>query len=607
MLPALSRLLPTPILFVGLVFFPAAHWLSFEIDLLSVTFVLFTSWLLFKKKYSVAFSLVLLVVPLGLIFAPGQFALATLSLLPGIGTSLWRLRRDPSRLLSTTFFTSLGLALVFVLAFAGTLLGAIRYGLEQSSVNAEAYGIPWVASLIYSPQVNAIFFEFIRSGWIVIPAALLILTPWILKNPILLERALFLLTPIFFLLVTSLSRAATRIDPGFLSRLGQVSTITVAVLLPVILFFIFRVNSNPRSISIFLAPIALLGPLAGNSIVLGGLGEIVLGHISKSEVSEEEKRRAELTAVNFPAIGRAIMDDSQMQRLLETKSVLQHFEVNDREFLDLTERGATYSYLGLTPPIASGAVYNLASSGQQNRAVLSLESHPPKAILISADNIIHDGGPISTRTPILFEHLMKKLENYSLIDFRVSTWLVENESLLNHGLGAGRLLVGLESKSTLGDIWGLDDFRSLPAAWGGSISSLNSKITWGTPQSPDGNIQTASGLEFGVLELKPTTAHEISIRKKLVMLDIRASCPVENLTLRQFALGWQLAILDKTSNTQVAVFNVKEGSNLVPLYASRYWLSAKAPSLSNLAIDSRSAPCGPKSVKLVRAGVIKAP
>ena len=606
-LPVLSKVLPSTILLLGLLSFPAANWLSPEIDLLSVSLILIIAWLLYQKREIHAFVILILFGPAGLIFAPGQFALAFISLLPALIVSLWRNRLVLSRFLSLPIFASLGVSAVFTLNFFDTFAGAIRYGQEQSSANTEAYGVPWAVSLISTPQVNVVLFELIRSGWILIPAITLILAPWVFRGRASRERALFFLVPIFLLVVTSIFRAATRIDPGDLSRLGQVSAITSAVLLPVIIFFILRAKLNTSSLAVFLVPIAILGPLTGNSVSSGAIGGIVANHFYKSQVTDLELERMNRTERAFPAIGEALIEAEQESRLLETQSVLKQFEVSDNEFLDLSNRGATYSYLGYVPPLASGAVYNLASSGQQKRAVLSLKAQPPKAILISADNILHDGGPISTRTPLLFQHILDVVDGYFMVDYNFSTWLISKDKAGLYKGSNGKLLEGDEARIRLGKTWGLFDFKGLPPSWGSSITSLESQIQWGLPANPEGNILSSRHSPGESYDLVSTSFQDTYFKRKLVLLRLDVECSVQNLSLREFVLGSEISIIDKDGNSSITVFNVRDGVNIIPLYATIYWLSTNSPTLSNKSIDTSGSPCGPNSITGVRVGAIKVP
>ena len=606
-LPILSLFLPPSILLLGLLSFPAADGSSHEIYLLSIGFVLIVSWLLFHRKEIEAFSTLLLVAPIGLVFAPGQFALSCISLAPSLLVTLWRNRLVLSRFVSPAIVTSLAVASVFLWTNLNSFIGAIRYGLEQSSANTEAYGMPWAASLLSTPQVNVVVFEFIRSGWILIPACILMVAPWLLKDRTLRERALFFLLPVFLITVTVVLRVAVRIDPGALSRLGQVSALAIAILLPVILFFVFSTRLTASSFALFLVPIAVFGPLTGNAVTSGSVGSLVLSHLEKTHVNALEIESINRTAVDLPAIGGALMDERHKARLLEAQSVLTQFRILSHEFLDLTDRGATYSYLGYFPPMASDAVYNLSSFSQQSRAVSSLISKPPKAIRISAENIPHDGGPISIRTPQLYDHLLQNIDGYFIIDYELSTWLISIEKTDLHEEGAGKLLEGAEARTRLGEIWGLNSFKGLPSSWGSSITSLESQILWGSPENTAGNI-TLSQFDNGEsYELVSTSSQDLHWRNSLVLLELRLDCPIQNLTLREFVLGAEISIIDKSDNSTIAVFNVRDGVNLLPLYATSQWVSSDSPTLSNKIIDTSGSPCGPNAITQVRGGQINLP
>jgi hypothetical protein len=606
-IPILSRVLQPSILLLGLMSFPAANLLSPEIDLLSVTFVLLISWLLYQKKEIFALSTIIVAAPGLLIFAPGQFALSFVALIPSIVISLWRNRLTLSRFLCAPIIVSLGLSTLFVVTFMETFLGAIRYGQEQSSSNTEAYGVPWLVSSLSAPQINVVLFELVRSGWILIPVIILMTLPWAVRKKALREKALFFLIPILFFTLTSVFRAAGRIDPGFLSRLGQVSAIAAAILVPVILFFVLRSKLNPASVSLFLVPIAILGPLTGNSVSSGAVEKNALDHFNRIQITNVELENAQQTARTFPRIGEAVIEKDQKERLQEIQAVLEQFNVMSRDFLDLSDRSATYAYLGYVPPIASGAVYNLSSYGQQKRAVSALKSRPPKAILLSADNIPHDGGPISTRTPILFGHLLRSLDEYFVIEYRLSTWLISRDKEDLRKEGIGKLLEGDQARRKLADTWGLKDFLGLPAAWGNSAPTLETKIHWGYPGNATGEITSEGEFSTEVFSLEKIAALDAFFEQKLVLLQVDVSCRVQSLNLRQYVLGWQISINDSSSESQIAVFRVKEGTNLIPLYASEYWLSANTPTFENKLIDLSGAPCSSNSIKNVKVGVIKVP
>lgn len=279
------------------------------------------------------------------------------------------------------------LQLVFLLKL-GVLQGAVLSLMENSKVNLAAYGIPW-ASTFLSSLSDKFGLNFFRLIWIGIVGAFLAIAVYLLSL-----REKRLVAPAMFWVALSIpglmliGYAMGRVDPGAWSRTGMVSSFYIAmatvlflpavllqrkiVLVFVILYAIAPILERPHNLATYIY------------IIRNQYWTLLPG--SKTDLSA----------------------NSHFREIDETK---KHFNQICKEkpfcFFDLTNRNALYSYFGDIPDLQITAFYNTAHPKQEARTIESLRQYSPSFILVKKNEIYHDGGSPSLRTPRLWQELIR--------------------------------------------------------------------------------------------------------------------------------------------------------------------------------------------------------
>ena len=407
------------------------------------------------------------------LIAPGQGGLLVLATIPlGLIATCKAFTLERKRL-----FISIGVlfaAVVPLLTFTQLgkmLVGAIRYGAEQSSVNTVANGVEWAASWkADNPVINKWLFEAVRSSWILvaIAAAILILRWAFGRKYETGKRAIVFAVPIFLFDDVLYRRAAGRIDSDWVSRLGIASIWALSLMLPLLLISAF--GKNHRSFilvawiffaAIISPPFSSLDPdavLKKVSTVIAAPAKIVHGK-----------------DLGLPNLGNGVAQAAHILRLETIKRVLDILVDPGETYLDMTNRNANYFYLEYEPPIEVGAVYNLVTEGQQYRAIRRLEKRPPPVVLASADSILHDGGTAAYRCHHLYRYI---IDRYIPIRIDGFIYLVRPDRLSRvQALADTRDPLNSEYRALLLDsVFRMASIAQLPEAWGRSLGSLKSKM-----------------------------------------------------------------------------------------------------------------------------------
>jgi len=409
-----------------------------------------------------------------LLLAPGQGALAIVATGPlalfVFGRGL--LTERFSMLKWALVFAGLALLLGLFTPLGRMLWGAVRYGLEQSSINSAAHGIAWSNSFAAAP-VNPWVFEIIRASWLIVTlwAGALILKmrspKWSEVRPGVLAFAL----PVFLLGVLFIIRAAGRIDPVATTRLGFASIWALCLLLPLLLFSNSRNRSNASLVFIW---VALAGGIFPH---FGGARNIFPFRFDPIPLPSATAGFVIGSDAGLPALGAARINPAQLKRLVSINKVLGSVLEPDEPYLDMSGRGAQYFYLQRRPPIEAGSIYNLVGEAQQLRAIASLKHHQPKAILIGADNLLQDGGPASLRSPLLYRFVVLQ-SNFKHVSIDGFDWLIAEERLDRLPGSSRRRVSAINDNlpSKIQTLFKTIDLKYIPASWGRSAPSLESRM-----------------------------------------------------------------------------------------------------------------------------------
>jgi hypothetical protein len=285
---------------------------------------------------------------------------------------------------------------------AGPMLsGAVGYVLENGPVNQLAYGIPWSLSGL----------DMIRMSWITVPIVCLAIIFMSVNTP---RRRDALLPAIVILLFVLLliPYAMGRIDPGSISRAGRLASFGWAVLLPIVAWHVIRPRHKTAFILVIAGMSAALNltPLSLSHFMSSAAARIATGPLKDGE------------SAGLANIGHAVVEDAHWERLTRLKTVIDSKLAPEEHYLDLTSRNAHYFYLDRKPPIPITAPYNMVPLAQQQRAVEKLSRNLPRLALLEADNIVHDGGGLALRTPLLYrfviDHYIPRWEKGFIIGIR---------------------------------------------------------------------------------------------------------------------------------------------------------------------------------------------
>lgn len=435
----------TGILYAAIAFFlmPLANTIS-EIDVVSTLALCFLCGEYLKDNSIVWLWRYLFVTVALILFAPGQGGLFALALTPLVLLSAIRtIKLTPFLALRKHVLLLAGLVAVFALSpLYRVLLGAIRYGLEQSSVNSVANGSAWDSGFGFMAQYNPFLWELARASWIFVAiiAGIAVWSAAFRSDDQRDVKTMVFGTVIMLLAILYIPRAAARIDPNGISRLG----VATAWFNSLLLLLLARHWIQPRvRVSVLVAITfwcGILWPylnLTETTLKTGVFGpkfnqEITLHTLlaKPANVAKvDPQTRLDFADYGFGAMGVGENDPANTEkkdRLVRIGKVLTAVLQPGETYLDLTNRNAQYYYLGFPPPIEVGAVYNLVNQQQQIRAIERLERIRPPLVLASADNILHDGGPVPLRSHLLYRYVV---ERYVPIVVDDVIWLVLRDRL----------------------------------------------------------------------------------------------------------------------------------------------------------------------------------
>jgi hypothetical protein len=521
-----------------------------------------------------------------LLFAPGQGGLFILSTLPLAGFALWQAIRKERQ----TLFRGIGpevliLGVLCLITPLGKMLfGAIRYGVEQSSINSVAHGVVWSASIGTNPVLNYSLWEVLRTSWVLVGlvAGLLLFRATVDKTWT--ERYHYAVfgIPIVLLSVLFIPRAAGRIDAGGLSRLGSLSIWVTCLLLPILLVLAF--GEKRKGFSLIM--VAFLGSMLVGIPIPGGL-------LAKP-VRNLNVQQLEFTAgaeVNLPMLGKGVVDPNQLASLRRIKAVLDGVLDSNETYLDLTNHNARYFYVERPVPIQSGAAYNLAHRNQQLRAVQRLEANQIPIVLISADNLNFDGSA-SLRSYLIYRYVVQHYIPVRVGDYiylvrpdRLEQFQTRLATTVN-GVDIGEVTVSnsLDDRlKMLDQSFYVADLKKIPRSWGQSFETLQTELR--SPKVVDDTVPVELQ---AVKKIAPTqyriTGAMPSIRFDLSQWQLNGrDAGILAFEFEQESGGapsvmevsWGSRTIPASGQGSRMRFSVKQGKVLVPLDAAPRWLLAE--------------------------------
>lgn len=529
-----------------------------------------------------------------LLYAPGQAALALLACAPLALATVWNLYVTDRRRLG---FLVLAIAVVLALLFGLTPLGkmfygALRYGAEQSQINSIAHGINWSASFGVE-GLNPWAFEFMRASFVLVAlwAGVLVFKAAFMADVAARRRILAYAVPV--LLVTSLFviRAAGRIDPGG-SRLGIASVWALSLLLPMLIFVAHR----PRAVHfvVWVGTMGLLMPYAGSLSATGYAGNF------NPPDATALLRAPNADSIENGRLGSALANPAHLARIVAVRNVLDQVLDPQETYLDLSGRHAMYYYVERKPAVESASPYNLVGEKQQLRAIRALRAAPPPAILLSADNIVHDGGPSSLRSNLLYRDVMLT-KGYKLVSVDKQVWLIWPDRVRRLAAGPAVVAVDLDSPaavSVLDPIYRLQNLESLPASWGRSAKTLEKglapvlHIASDAPSSMNAVLTLGDG-RYAITGEDPYVRFDLSVGKpsgrQAGLLSFEFSCASPE-AMPMVGVYWSTPGQPEGAATFLT-FRGRQGRLIVPVDSAPSWLLAERIDSIRFDVDGSTTGC----------------
>jgi hypothetical protein len=490
----------------------------------------------------------------------------------------------------------------FITPFGYMLYGAIRYGLEQSSINSIANGIEWSQSWhAAGVPINQWLWEIARSSWILVGiisgmAIINLLTSGFREGQ---KRGLVFAFPIFALTILFIFRAAGRIDAEGMSRLGLASIWALSLLLPILLLNMEKGRERRAlllTISTFLAAIITTQFTPFNvDAIFRRSTEVVAAPVAAVHGKD----------VGLPNLGDGMVEKNHLARLVSVKRTLDLLVDAGETYLDLTNRNAHYFYFGYRPFMEVGAVYNLVHINQQTRTIKRIKENPPPVVLAMAENQTHDGITVAYRSHLLYRYLVM---HYVPVEINGLIYLVRPDRLTRRGYVEDAQEAGkTESRLKLVDtVFRMGFIEELPVSWGRSLKSLKNemRLVKSVPTGSSPLLHSVRDNGVGYYRIdgpNPSITFDVS-EWKLNGRD--AGILTFDFTCKDASKKPSLGVYwsSKTtgpSEATVVRFNARMGALVVPLDAAPRWLLAEG--INTLRFDiADPAPCAAFSIVNVR-------
>ena len=328
----------------------------------------------------------------GILMVPGNMGLLILATVPLCLISAYRcLNTQPKIFIMRSLAAIICFILLFLTPVGEAVWGAIRYGMEQSSINTDAHSIAFSNS-----KVN-ILNEIKRFGWIPLTVIITIWT-WLsfgrLTTSLDKNRLFAVSVPIILLGFFFIIRGGGRIDTMGWSRPGYVTMWYIGLLIPLIIFTMKKKQLPAVAIILIVASSSIIN----KHIRFDRVFSIHLPLISSNNIVKGAD-------YDLPNLGSTIYPIKRLEKYAALKHHVDSALKPGEPILNLTSRNLL-TYLIDRPPFAESSMYNLVSNGQQRRTIEKIKNNPPNLILASYENILHDGGKLGLRSPAVYREIV---------------------------------------------------------------------------------------------------------------------------------------------------------------------------------------------------------
>jgi len=558
----------------------------YEIDLMITVGLCILAEFFLKNRPVTWLGLWLLTCVLLILFAPGQGGLFTIATFPLAAFLLYKAFQSQRQRLIRGAIATLVLSLLLALLtpLDQMLWGALRYGLEQSSLNSVAYGAEWVKSTGSNPFQTYPLWEFFRTSWIVVTVAIGLLIYQVVSQPKTSDNQRFLVfaIPLFLLTLLIIPRAAGRIDSGTFSRLGVTSVWTMCLVLPIVLLSRF----GDRSKSLILLTVAILGSLLSSGM------EETLPNLER--LAQHPVQTINVTGTTFvdgaqtglPTLDGAALDPEHLQRLQRMKAIVATLLEPGETYLDLTNKNARYFHLNYAPPMPAAA-FNLIHQNQQQRTIAQVESQNVPLVVALADFGYVDYYSLALRTPLLYRYAVEKYIPFKIDEFIFMIRPDQRDRLerliqRSDGDSPSNLIVGETEPLRLALLdrsFRVNNVESIPSSWGRSQRSLESVMQpvqdLGTLKPTLQDMKVLDGDRYQVTGAQPRLTYDVSSLNlegwNAGLLKFDFTC--QSRSRGSFAIRWESQTGDSKEN--IIRLTPRNGTQIMPLDAAPRWLLAK--------------------------------
>ncbi|MEO5378187.1 MAG: hypothetical protein H7832_10465 [Magnetococcus sp. DMHC-6] len=574
--------------FVAMVLLPINDFTTIDIGITAALLMICEGWLRLRPTQGF-----LIWMGCGLVvflFAPGQGLVLIVATSPLAAIAIYKAYKTEFKFFILAFATTLAVvALALLLTQIGAMIfGALSYIFENSAQNTTAGGIEWSRSASHiKPGISYLLFEIARTAFVLLPITILMLFPYAIQSLDRTKQRAFFTYSVPVLLITLLLifRVTGRIDTSSFSRMGLLTIWAIVILGPIVLIKVVPRNRMPM----VMVAVVFFGGLLQGKYILSALQpapEVISlpGHRENGWRLPSHFIQVNGGEIGLPNIGNGFIQQDQIKRLKNIKSILNILLNPGETYLDLTNRSANYFYLGYKMPISYSGFYYFTTENMQIEAIKKLSNNPPPVVLVQADNITHDGGTMALRSHLLYRYILK---NYHPVRIQNMVFFLHSLDRLNRLAqisGDVNAPTTLEEKLQLFDqAFLVNQLAQIPFSWGESYPSLQDALKWVAdlaihPSSyPSGENEMASQERSAPNSIRFVPNEGKSFSGQIAgLLSFDFICQqgesVNNLVVSWHHDGLEDQDKKPTDDPNQLRFSAKNGHLLVPLDAAPRWL-----------------------------------
>jgi hypothetical protein len=390
--------------------------------------------------------------------------------------------RVPRELLAIGLvFTSLALV-AYTTPLGSMFFAAVTYVAENAATNQQAYGIPLISSWQGISTTDIIVREVMRNSWVII---LILSMLGIIKTVHRAEdkRSLLRYSAVTFFIILMISYAMGRIDPGKYSRPSILTAFSMFIILPFLFVKIKDGSAVHFKRNSFIIAVCLA--FAAYFQYIPNLLEIKRTFFN---IEIPGGKVLDGSRYGLNNLGNVLIEKEHFLRLHEVKNIVEKNSAPGETYWDLTNRNSHYFYLNRIPPVAITAHYNTVPLMQQMRTINEIDDKKIPLTLFAANNLVHDGGGVALRSPLLFRyaylHYTLFHEGRILYGLRnddprlYSRSGVQNDSIKMHTESAHLHTIHIpDSLLWFEQALSTKFLKKIPISWGKSHALLQKRVT----------------------------------------------------------------------------------------------------------------------------------